>query len=152
MPFRVKAEVTVQLRTPLVIAMGTRALHHTAKKFADEIKQEAQNRVSPGVGPSPHPHNLTHGWPDWVDTGALKESIDTLVYGGEEGVSDILEIAVYSDLWGERPYNIALETGWIAPSGRRYVYPFLVPGADAAASRAHQIIRQNFVISAAEAF
>jgi len=132
--------------------MGTRAFHYTAKKFADEIKQEAQKQVAPGRGPGRHPHDLSHGWPDWVDTGALRESIDVLVYRGQEGVSDILELAVFSDLGGDRPYNVALSLGWHGPSGAWYRYPFLVPAADAAASRAHQIIRQNFVIGAAEAF
>jgi len=126
-PFNIHVDVKVNLRTADVIAGGRAYTHKVAGAMAKRVKEVAQRKVSPGVGPGPHPHRTDHGWPDWVDTGRLRDSIDSVVITGRP---DVAHAAVYSNLEYDRPYNVALEFGWHGPSGQFYRYPYLWPSAE----------------------
>lgn len=99
-----------------------------AEALAEEIVKQAKQNVSPNVGPGPHPHREPTIYPPHVDSGFLRDSIDseTIQHTAKKTV-----VMVHSDLEHERPFNIYLELGWVNPDfGTFHRYPFMWPAAE----------------------
>ena len=85
------------------------------------LLSETRSRVSPGVGPGPHPHVTQH-----VDTGWLRDHIfltgvvhESRRHGVVNGVVTDVEYAKY------------LEIGWHSSKGNFFKYPFMLPAVSA---------------------
>ena len=90
---------------------------------AELVLEKAKDNVSPGVGPGPHPHKEYPGWPDWMDTGMLRDSLKT--YGPFQLSANVRAIEIGGD--GTVDYGKHLEAGWMSKAGNFFRYPYLLP-------------------------
>jgi hypothetical protein len=129
-------EVDVELNTAALRVYCSNQMRGMLKGVCEEAVVGARLRVTPGVGPGPHPHRTDTGW-EHEDTGTLKSAIG---YAFEEMSGASQDVAlVYVDA-GKAPYGLWLELGWHGPSGRFYRYPFIVPAVEHAMRNASRYV------------
>ena len=108
--------------------------------FGDAILEKAKENVEPGVGPGPHPHTDHPGWPDWIDTGNLRDSLTT--YGPFSVSRNVRAIEIGGD--GSVDYGKHLEAGWLSSGGNFFKYPFLLPALDASIPILPRLVRSVY--------
>ena len=125
------ADVTIKSWNSKIVGKSCAAgLRAAFEKFGEDVLKQARHNVSPGVGPSSHPHTSYH-----VDTGTLMNSLTKTVEDGAQG--PVLVIA------SDCIYSIFLELGWHAHgTGKFYRYPYLMPALYAQAPRINLYLAQ----------
>jgi hypothetical protein len=128
---RLTSKIQVNSKLKELADRGPKAAQALAVRVANRGLKYAQENVSEGVGPGPHPHRLVSpytgaeiNW-DHEDTNDLKRSLKvTKIQRGAIG-----EAGVFTD----SPVGMWLELGFIQhQSGRYYRYPWLYPAFEQA--------------------
>jgi len=126
---RISGTVEIKLNTAELKLGGRKYARAVISELAEKVKQQAKHNVSPDVGPGPHPHNVWPGYPPNVDTGQLRDAVDSQLIQDTEHLA---EAAVFSKLPGGQTYDVDLELGWLSHKGNRFIYKWLWPSSQAA--------------------
>ena len=130
---RLTTKIQINSRLKELADRGPAAAQALAVRVANKALKYAQDNVSEGVGPGPHPHRIVSpytgneiGW-EHEDAGNLRRSLKiTKIQRGA-----IAEAGVFTD----DPVGMWLELGFVQrQSGRFYRYPWLYPAFEQAQS------------------
>ena len=116
-------DVKITLDIPGAMRFAGDKIDEWLRPAGELVLEKAKENVSPGRGPGPHPHKEYPGWPDWADTGNLRDSLT--MYGPFALTSTVHAVEIGGD--GSVDYGKHLEAGWISEAGNFWRYPYLLP-------------------------
>lgn len=115
--FRFSATLQINSRAKGFVKKAPGATEESMRRVLKYAKKDAQDRVAPGKGPGPHPHNWPH-----VDKGD-KDGLMTSVKDAIWLQGFLTEGTIYTD----SAYGTYLEVGWRTKAKNFYRYPWLKP-------------------------